>query len=99
MARGKWYRDGLDEGCATAEVVLSEPVEQAAIREAIRNDTVGEISGGIREHQVQMAGDISYDVDRPGGPTEEQYERWEEGFFAGFEQCLRKGFRGGRRRD
>lgn len=69
---------------------LDEPGGREELRQALAEDRLGEIAGQVREHQVQMAGDISYDVGRPGGPTSVQMDRWEEGFYAGFEAQVRE---------
>lgn len=87
--RSRWYRAGCAEGEFAAEVNVREPDSVEELKKAIEEDRVGEVCGQIREHQVQMAGDVSYDVDKPGGPTEEQYERWEDGFCACFDKGVR----------
>lgn len=88
-SRGRWYLAGYDEGADAAQATLDEPGGRAEMQEALAEDRLGEIAGEIREHQIQMAGDISYDVDRPGGPTSAQMDRWDEGFYAGFEAQVR----------
>jgi hypothetical protein len=80
--RGKWYLDGFQNGNDAAEVNVKESPDE--ILRALHEDRLGEIAGDIRDHQSQMAGDIVYDVDRRGGPTMSQFEKWEEGFFDGF---------------
>ena len=94
--RGKWYADGYGEGVAAAEVGLTD--EREDLRRLHREDRVGEASGMVREHGAQMAGDLSYDVDRPGGPTSEQFDRWEEGFHAGYAARIGREFARPRRR-
>lgn len=87
-SRSQWYRDGFGEGADAAQVNVE--IDREEMLQALEDDNLGELAGQVREHGVQMAGDISYDVDRPGGPTSAQYERWEEGFYAGFEAQARK---------
>lgn len=91
-SQSRWYIDGFEEGRFAAQVNLETPEGRDELRDALEEDRLGEIAGEIRDHQVQMAGDISYDVDRPGGPTEAQYEKWEEGFYDGFEAEVRGHF-------
>lgn len=82
--RDPWFQDGYAEGSEAADVNVEDDPE--GMHEALEEDRLGEIAGEVREHQVQMAGDLSYDVGRKGGPTEAQYERYEEGFYRGFEE-------------
>ena len=96
-SRSRWYLDGYDEGVFAAQVNLEEPGGMEEMREAVERDELGEIAGQVREHQVQMAGDISYEVDRPGGPTSAQMDLWEEGFYAGFEATVRHSLRRARK--
>lgn len=79
-----WYSDGYDAGAEAAVDNLADPPSRADLERAFEREAVGEIAGEIREHQSQFAGDLSYDVGRRGGPTERQFELWEEGFTAGF---------------
>ena len=94
-SQSRWYLDGYEEGREAAIVNLAEPGGEDELLEALEKDRLGEIAGQVREHQVQMAGDISYDVGRPGGPTEAQFEKFEEGFYAGFEAEVRRATRSG----
>lgn len=91
-SRGRYYRDGEDEGRYAARVGLGDPAERKELRQMLEEDRLGEAAGQIREHGVQMAGDISYDVGR--GVTERQYESWEKGFYAGYEKEVRKALKG-----
>lgn len=78
----RWFEDGYVEGRYAAEVNLE--IDRDEMFDAYQEGTLGEIAQEIREHQTQMAGDLSYEVDRPGGPTEDEYESWENGFYQGF---------------
>lgn len=84
--RGRYYLDGFRNGAEAAKVNID--VDAANLLKYAEKDRLGEYAGEIREHQVQMAGDISYDVGR--GVTERQYEAWESGFYAGFEGTVNK---------
>lgn len=88
--RSEWYYEGFREGFYAAQVNLTEKDSRLDLERYAAQDRLGEYAGEIREHQVQMAGDISYEVDREGGPTEAQYEAWEQGFYDGFEKTVRK---------
>ena len=85
--KGKWFDDGYAQGEFAATVAVAE--DEAELRKAMDDDELGRIAGEIRGHQTQMAGDISYDVGKPNGPTEAQYERWDQGFTAGFVEGVR----------
>jgi hypothetical protein len=89
--RSLWYDKGYSEGRHAAEVALATPSERRAVQEAIDRDLLGELAGEVREHQAQFAGDITYDVGRPGGPTERQYELWENGFFDAYRKTALRG--------
>ena len=69
-SKSAWYRDGVEVGRAVARNVLREKGGLKELRDAARKHDIGEIIEQIRGHQVQFAGDISYDVGRSGGPTE-----------------------------
>lgn len=88
--KSQWYLDGYAEGQEASQVSLTEKQERADLEKYFEEDRLGEFVGEIREHQVQMAGDISYEVGQPGGPTERQYELWEEGFTDGFIEAVEK---------
>ena len=90
-SRSRWYLDGYEEG-KFAAIVNLETSTRAEMFQALHDDRLGEIAGQVRDHQVQMAGDISYDVGRPLGPTERQYESWESGFYDGFADRVKHEF-------
>ena len=89
--KGTWYRDGFEAGKAAALDNLAEPDSRKELEEYAERDELGAFVGELREHQVQFAGDVSYDVGEPGGPTERQYELWEEGFTEGFIETAEEG--------
>lgn len=78
------YLRGLQEGEYAFDANWGILEERKDLRKHAGNCTLGEVVGQIRENQVQYAGDISYDVGRRGGVTIKQYDRFEEGFTAGF---------------
>ncbi len=82
--KSAWYLDGYDAGAEAANDNLSHPEARKDLERRHEEDRLGEFVGELREHQIQFEGDISYDVGRSGGPTERQYELWEEGFTDGF---------------
>jgi len=82
MSQYDYYRDGVKAGEEAAGHNIEHGPSRKELLEYIKADRVGEYAQGIREHQVQFAGDISYDVGDT--VTERQYELWEEGFFKGF---------------
>jgi len=90
--KSKWYRDGYNDGRNSAETNLSVEYDDAL--KHYEEDNIGEYIGELRSIQVQYAGDISYDVkrdefDESRSITEEQYEDWEDGFYAGFTHEVR----------
>jgi hypothetical protein len=82
--KSKWYVQGYSAGGDAALDNLSSPGAREEVLQYASEDRLGEYVQMIREHQVQFAGDISYDVGQPGGPTELQYEQYEDGFTDGF---------------
>jgi hypothetical protein len=80
--KGRYYKEGYDEGETSAFYTLAEKGGRAELKEARKQGRIGEIVGEIRSNQVQMAGDISYDVGDT--ITEKQYESWDEGFTHGY---------------
>jgi hypothetical protein len=90
MARGRYYADGYHNGAEAAKVNIQE--DPSLLAKYVEQDRLGEFVGELREHQVQFAGDISYDVGR--GVTERQYESWESGFTDGFFATVKKWIKG-----
>jgi hypothetical protein len=86
--KSKWWTAGFGAGVEAAKVNVD--IDPDEMIEAIEKDRVGEIAGDIRESQSQYAGDIVYDIDRKGGPTVEQFEKWENGFYKGFQKTVEK---------
>ena len=80
QSKSVFYLDGYSAGQDAAMHNLNDDWKE--IEKAYHDDELGEIVNQIREHQVQMAGDISYDVGKT--VTENQYEKWENGFTQGF---------------
>lgn len=89
--RGAWFNDGYFQGRQYASYGLGDKDECKALRKANKEDNLGEFAGELRSNQIQMAGDISYDVGH--GVTEHQYEMWEEGFFAGYMETVENYFK------
>lgn len=93
--KSEYYRDGFDAGEFSAMVNLNEDRDE--LMKAYENKEIGEIVGQVREHQVQMAGDISYDVmhDEDDEPTNtrwikpSEFDEWQEGFTDGFRNKVR----------
>jgi len=86
--KSAWYLSGFEDGVEAANVNLAEDPD--GLRSYYEKDRLGEYAGEIREHQSQFAGDISYEVGRKGGPTERQFEQWDEGFTDGFIQTVER---------
>jgi len=82
----RFHQDGFAAGVEAAEANIGDRESREALLKHIKEDRVGEFAGGIREHQAQFEGDISYEVD--GNVTERQFELWEEGFYRGFEKTV-----------
>ena len=87
-SRSYWYRDGYESGKQAAKDNLSNAEARKDLERAFCEDEIGEFSSDIRSHQVQMEGDISYDVGSE--VTENQYEKWTDGFHDGFEDQTKK---------
>ena len=86
--KSKWWAYGFEEGVKAAKVNID--ISSKEMMKAVEEDSVGEIAGEVRESESQYAGDIVYEVGRKGGPTEDQFEKWEEGFYDGFHEAVKK---------
>lgn len=82
--RDEYYLRGFREGEYAFDTNWNIPPEREDIIRQSKSCSLGEVVGQIWENQVQYTGDISYDVGRRGGVTMKQYDRFEEGFTAGF---------------
>lgn len=90
MAKSRFYLDGFEDGKgASYETDWQEGEMQAAYDQ----DTLGEVVGQVLEHWQQMEGTVYYQ-----DLTDTQLDRWEEGFYAGFERGVREQLGGGRRK-
>jgi hypothetical protein len=81
--RSALYGWGFQAGVEAAEANLSDPPSRAELEKYAAQDRIGEFAGGIREHQSQFAGDVAYEL------SEGKLSKWEEGFYAGFDQTVR----------
>ncbi|MCK4545418.1 hypothetical protein KAU43_07755 [candidate division WOR-3 bacterium] len=98
--KSEYYNDGFDAGQNSAMFNLEDDREE--LIQKYKDDELGEVIGHLREHQVQMAGDISYDVmyDEEDTPTStrwikpSEYAEWEEGYDAGYIETIRNAYLG-----
>ena len=82
MAKSRYYQDGFGDGKEASFATDWQPGEML---DAFETDRLGEIAGQILEHWQQMEGTVYYQ-----DLTDTQLDKWEEGFYAGFERGVHK---------